>query len=577
MKERNDESNFRSFADNKSAHQSSDRFNNHRGNFIKDINWMLEHNQKGFMSLIFITFHIFCLLRQVLRSSLYGFCPKTRDMNTGKFENYWLNLAETYYIFDFIHKIDKYGIINRFVAFSALQFLIMRVRAFVMRIKSAKINKYQYNEISIVDMDFGYANEIQLSLKGYFKFLSNLFGHKCQASKELSGPNRGAILEFNRKMKLLSKLDSNRYYNQISFTECYNDSDCLEDYKKKIDSIKIKHEQEHSSRNTISRFNYIFNLNLPNRINYVGIPGHRLDPVHLAWIFALNMITGVGALIAFIIICTTLAFIGLADFDDLGNIQMVRWEKFGDFTFLFALFEHCLASALFVVNIFDCGVLPFSAINSYSRCTKVSKLLWEEVNIYRKYLTDFANFHYNYNNTLELRKRYLLHLDQNDWSNYINESNSDNLSCSSSLFGSNNPSFIHKPLVEIASIVNSGDNGDDSISFHLLLKYYRSRVDEKKILRFNENLDYIMDLIEVLQYELVDHKKVFTTYLNINLIFGTFASSIALCSIIGSKDISTTIMSIAEIIVGAIPLVYTLSIGAFSEGAVSKFMLSFYN
>ena len=87
--------------------------------------------------------------------------------------------------------------------------------------------------------------------------------------------------------------------------------------------------------------------------------------------------------------------------------------------------------------------------------------------------------------------------------------------------------------------------------------------------RFNENLEYIIDLCLLSIEELKDLKEWFSFYLNLSLIVYTFNSAY---SIILMMNISTTVEKIvvAQIFVMcSLPLISALVLGALMESLVS--------
>lgn len=562
-KERNPEVEGKSFDKSDQQYLKND-------NFIKNVMWMLEYNKKGLLTLVFFIIHICIVMRQILRSALYSYFPTTRDPITGEFLNKWLRLSESYYLIDFIHKIDDHGLINCFIAITMLQYLILRIRAFLMRLEVAKKNKHNYKQINCVDMDFGHANEIRLDLKEYLEFSKNLFSHQCQVVESLSGLNREFILKFNQKMKNLNKTDRNIFYNQVNFKECYQVIDCLEEYKRKIclnceqQQTKTKAKTTTTDGNNITRkitwFEYIFTFELSNRLSYVGVPGYRLDPVHMVWLFGLILISSSIILVTFVIVCLAITYIGLIDSIETPNIN---FSKFNNSKFLMGLVDNYINVLVFALNICDSGLLPFSAVHSYSRCDKVSKLLWKEVEFYRYYLKDFANFYDNYKYISKVRELYLSHLDQTTWLYYAK------LNPHCRVFGATDFSFIHEPITEINTKDICCEKERNFTEFDLLIKHYKTKISSEKMTHFNEDIDYILDLVEDLQYELRDNKRVFTTHLNINMIFGTISSSVALYTMMYSTNRLSNALPVLSVFIGSSPLAYTLGIGASTQKGVS--------
>lgn len=322
--------------------------------FFQDIMYMLEYNKKGLLSLLIFTFHIYSLARQALKSYLYSYYPANRDPNTKQFVNPVLHLCEVFYLVDLINPHDKDGLINFFLLVTMLQFLILRLRSLFLKIKVAKVNRYRYRELSIVDLDFGYANEMRMNFREIFSSPYHLYKHQCHISETLKGSNRSFAFKFSEKMKSLERIDRYYLYNQIYFKSCFQSVPIhyLEEYPKKIEALKSNHrtQKEESKLNLLES---IFTLNYPNRVSYISLPEYRFDPIHLMILHVLFLIAGLLMIIALILTSIFVTYIGLLD----PVTNSLKWEKFSDSRFNVALYDQFALILIYIVNIFDNGKL----------------------------------------------------------------------------------------------------------------------------------------------------------------------------------------------------------------------------
>lgn len=188
----------------------------------------------------------------------------------------------------------------------------------------------------------------------------------------------------------------------------------------------------------------------------------------------------------------------------------------------------------------------------------MAQLLKEEVETYRSYLSNFSDEYNKYRCTTS-RSGYVNPRDYNQavCISYEHPYLYDNIE-------------IHRGSTSFTSCANHQQNFE-YLEFHRLINEYKRRsLNSNKIKHMNENLNYILSLIEVLQYELTDLKKNFTTYLNINLVFGAAGTSIALTAVISSSSLFSILLSAIIGGAGVVPLFYTLGIGALSEISLSS-------
>lgn len=531
--------------------------------FLDDLIWMLEYNQQGLMSLFLFVLHISALIALSVQSIIYSNFPTDRDPETGEFVNEYLRYAEECLIIDFIYSVDPTGLLNRVLAFTMVQFLILRVRAFYIKFKRAKINRYGYNKINVVDVELCYTYAFFNCWRDFFRRFYEGATHECFIEESLSDKNRKITLEFNRKVKKLDKMDRIYFYNQISFDKCFYKLDLIDKYYDDIKPIDCKLytefiEQQQKSTATaffeeskpkISWLQYIFSVDLPNRIGYVPTPEHRVDVLHGCLLLIL-FFAATGTVIAFI----TLGMI---------PCSFVIYKIFKDsnrgllFLSLAALRAYLLLACL-AFNCYDNGLLNYSSINAVSRSYHVVKLLKREIEFNRSHLRKFALIYKNYQFYSKIRSSYT---DiPSIYSGPFNSQFSFFHRFHSSMYLSN---LYRRSVISMGKFLSEDDE------YYGLTLTYKNHLPKDEIRHFNENLDYLSDLVEVMMIELEDHKNFFTTYLDINLIFGVVESSVVLALLLNSHSLFNIAFALLTGIVGATCLIVSLILGATSELAVS--------
>lgn len=114
------------------------------------------------------------------------------------------------------------------------------------------------------------------------------------------------------------------------------------------------------------------------------------------------------------------------------------------------------------------------------------------------------------------------------------------------------------------------EQGKHETAFRTALAAYRAELNiEKSLSEFNDNINYLIDLVGVLQSELGDMKEHFTTYINLNILFGIATSSIAVDLLFSSKTTLDLVIHVNASIITIAPLIYAMFMGATSESSVS--------
>lgn len=531
--------------------------------FINDVLWMLEYHKNGLMQLIMYSAHVFLLALQVFTCTLYTSFPTARDPVTHEFTSRWLRYAENFGATDYIHKFDSKGRYNRMLGVLACQCLILRLRAFFSRLKTAKNNRYRYEDINIVDLEFGYASEIRCKLLNGLRYLSALVHHDCFVGSSLSGQTRRETLEFNRKVRCLSKMDKIYYYNQIDFNTCFVGRPLYADYYQKIEEIDRNHlkGQFDSYKPRPTWTTYLFSINLPNKISYVALPEHRVDLApHGMLLYALYITSTAFALTVACVICSAMSY-----------ISFLTWNKVSKFALVACLFRTNITILLIILNVYDSGLLALCSVLFLSRSRKIVTLFENEIELYRYHLKKLSMIDGNNQLLIDFKKQVL------------------NMPCISTGFkrrleGLNISFGEEKSSIKRSNFEFSFMREHDSFEttdqtynqnqIDELIAIYKKSLKRTEIVRFNENIRYLLDLVEVLQYELNDHKRFFTLLLDVNVIFGTLGCSISLGVLMEVPNYIGAYVAVLAGLSYLLPMIFSLSIGASSEAAVRKNFLS---
>lgn len=524
---------------------------NRKKGFFNDLLWMLEYNQNGFMQLIICLVHILLLVSQVITSFLYISLPTDQDPVTGELINPVLRYAEYLYMTSFVHKIDLDGRYNLLIGLSTLQFLIIRLRALILRFKKAKTNRYQYKDLNIIEFDAGYGNEARYSHLELIKVFWDAFkNHECAENDLLSNcKTRKEIFEFNRKVRCLSKIDKIYYYNQIDFNRCFTCSDMLELYHRRVSQVN---SELLNGKKSVSWFQYCFRVNLPGKTSFVSAPEHKIHIEPAAIFMYTCYIIGLSfMLIVDAFLCTTAT---------LASIEYQDWSRYSIYGRSFILLKVNLTIVFIIASVWDGGLLAYCSTLLLSRSRKIVNLLKNELLFLNFHLKRMTDIYDEYNYSQNIRKR---------------------------IYSKSTTSFIEykkrfdeyeRPIdseglirkYNMSEFNRRQTTNDSDEELHKLIQDYGKRIREVELIKFNENIGYLLDLVEVIQMEFNDLKRSFTFLLDLYIIFGTLGSSVTLSIILSFEGLSSICFTILGTFFCCITMMFSLIIGASGEASVSS-------
>lgn len=580
---------------------------------ISDIAWMLEYNQNGLMSLIIFVAHIIILILQIFKSICFISFPTDKDPNTGEFLNPWLKFCDSIYLTELTHTLEFGAACSQLFLVISLQSLVLRIRAFYIKLKTAKINKDKYRKLDVVQLNLAYINEVKYTFREYFFDFIQSFRHQCKAGDSLFEPkSRIEALKLNRKLRKSSKIVKYVMYNQINFEPCYSNDypSYLEEYRKKtelcdielIESLKSSNFKRINSKHKepkVGWLEYIFRIDLPNKLSYIPYPLYRIDRDHGV---LMNLFYIIGSIFfMFLILLSWLAAIYLA-YENYVNFKLTYKCKPSMSRTIICTLLTCAASFLVAASVFDSGLLSYSAIVLYSRSLKVIKMLEKEVESYHSHIVKFNDLVRGWNPDEVNHKRFFMESFRkksklSDYSEVVNRELVEVVSGFvrkrewPSEFALNNQ-FLPKPCQYYVkrnqyeqmngssrymenktddqfTFENNNIGGQDFGEFYALSKYYKDNLDSRELQFINENIDYLIDLIEVLQWEFKDLRNFHTNYLNILIIFCSIGNSIGLAVMLRFHDVRSSFIGLMTILADMSPLIFALFIGAISEGMVS--------
>lgn len=489
------------------------------------------------MSLFVFSVHIIILVSLATQALIYSSFPTERDPITGQFVNEYLRFVEEWLFINSSYLFDSSGLLNRLYLFMLLRFLTVRIRALYIKIQSAKKNRYGYKSINIVDIEFCCVRAFHNRFKGIFRRGYESLTHDCYFKNSLTGDDRRVNLEFNKKVRQLDKMDRIYFYNQISFNKCYHKLDLFDKYYQDIKPIDTKLAKESINYSRLDGSGVMFEddklevswlqnlscVDLSNRIGYLPPPENRADLGVGAAMLYLYLVVMAPTLLT-IVSSAVVAMLGISNM----SRSVVRIQPF--------VFTQTIKSLLMILcavfTTCDNVQLEYSSLVAISRSYKIVELIKREIEFLRFHQRKFTPIYDKY--------------------------------------------FTNCVVEQAITSDEESETEEDSIDsneYCMLLLAYKRCLPRVQVKEFNENLNYLLDLVEVLLIELEDHKSRFTTYLDINLIFGVVELSVALALILSTDNILNLSSASLCFIISGFSLFASLLTGAASELAVSLTLL----
>lgn len=449
----------------------------------------------------------------------------------------------------------------------------------------------------------------------------------------LRGENGKKMKEMNKRMLKYGRMDRVYFYNPIEFNCCYEGTgflyDCVEqeakDEKrneaqrlKEIRSRAIREKLENSplwinrvksviylTKESIEKYvRYIFAIDLPDYRPYTPEPMHRIQPIHLSWLVLAFINVSIFQISNYVLTLASIIKIGLREQKALDNVDQYSVDDNTtglNHRALLGIGHSAIVLFMFAMDYNDCGLVAQAFIFCRSRTNKVVEMLKREASICRSHMKTFNKF-------LEDNKLALDELSPNvpHSESFQKEASKQSLSYrrprqSICL----NDSLIwpdYDNYTTGLSRQDSGNNEDDyydhndndkqdnglqtylyhyfdlethrfdnrrPISLESAIGQYKTQISEQSLAELNENIEYLLDLIGVLENEFHDLRDYFTFFINVSTIFGSIIFSISYALLDKADSSEKSQLAMNSLGYGLAPMVYSLFVGATSEQSVS--------
>lgn len=532
--------------------------------FVDDLKHMQDYNQH---SLILFFQNIALLSISLTFTTIFSFLPIDRNPLTKEYENPLLWFTEFIQIPNFLTKSKKTYIFNQLLSLISAQYLFLRLRSFVMQFKLAKANRYRYTRINIVDVNASYASQIYSTLSGWFKTAFNFSEHECHLPESLIKERRLALKNMNSKLRELSRIYSLYFINAIDFDNCFADWPIqigLKDGQRCRPFCLTKKTSGLSHRR--DDFERILELKMERNNHFIAEPVHRMDLPDLGLVLRIYLLATFGVLSVMTMGLVAYINIGLSD------------QNCRD---LVSCFAHILQSpkmivgtisgALIVLNIglnaYDNGFLAYYSVLCSSRTQKVIKMIGREnefhsYHIVRFWLSEekFRKNLWKNASTLELLSRFNLSCCSRE--NPYNQSSSLRALAKQP----NDLLFPHHEAQQVEiERYSSGNLFESKVS-----EYRVNQIDYNELEDFNANMDYLVDLVQILQNEFDDLKSRLTIQLNLNIFFGSLATAAVFALLTSKINASELMLTSALGVLSFVPMIYSLFMAATTERCVSN-------
>lgn len=384
--------------------------------------------------------------------------------------------------------------------------------------------------------------------------------HECHVESALQSDRGKLMKKLTEQLRGYDKIDRLYFFNQIEFNECF---------AKLNMSLKTNSSQNNTRENMEpSLWDYLLCFNLPGRRSFVSKPCHRMDPVYLwVWLFLYICAVIVGPIWLIIKLYFYLK-IGLVNESGDWKAKSI-YDFFTQQKLLVGTIEGVLLFYLIVMSSIDSGWLFISSLSSHSRIRKLTKMIAYQFEIYQKLVEAFWINVVGNNEDMQNSKANLDRLSQP-----ANRSRKPPyVATKHTIYYSIKPlpsSLIClKPSNRKRSNNHRSNKSPERSLLECAISKYKEQVGKEKLGELNDNLSYIIDLLNVLEHELKDSKEHFMPYLNTNIMFATAFLTLTATIITVAKSIDEILLSSLFALSQWVPLVFALCLGALTERSVS--------
>lgn len=531
----------------------------------------LDCNRIGTHQLVNLIAHLVILVIAAIVAILYSIYPTTRDPETLEYTHFVPRYLESINLIIFLNSMRQANMLTRLLAIVIVKNLCILLRSIYMYVEYSNINRHRYTKLNIVQIYFAYAANLRVDTSNWWKFLRNCGKHKCNLETTLAGESGCLMRNFVRHVSKLSKIDRLYHFNQIDFTRCFAAAKLISSdsgrFKRKSSSML---ELKLPKGRTSTWFERRMSLNPYDEIyfNHFKKLEHRMDPKHALLLWAVIEYTMFSCSFCLLLIIVAYIMMGFNVFR-CAQASSPLHKLFVSQKIILGSIEGIIVSLEMAVNIYGYSLLAYTAIVSYSRSNKVLKMLQRELRYHRILLRNFCR-------CLDTNN---VKLDSDSSSSADDESDLD-LSQQS-----DNETHHHHHHHQIDSRGWPKDLAwykkgykmrtleairlDKETKYDNAVRDYNCCINQDRLREFNENIDCLIDLTNVLAKELDDIKDYFTNFLNLNFVFGIIGSSMAIAIIFGSQSSVELIVASVLGLACFVPMLYAMFLGATSERCVS--------
>lgn len=550
---------------------------------FKNIRRMQDYNQDGFLQLLFFLLNVAVLVMQLVKSIAYSILPTTREQNTGEFKHPVLKFMEsTLYLCDFSYRIHPSTLLDRLIAVLILQFLLLRLRALYRRLKTAKVNRYRYRRINMVDLRMQAGSYLQGDLCAWLRFFKQAAKAKCDCSDHqtlLQGEHGRTMRDLGFQLNKLERIDRVYLFNQIDFNCCFANTgirltdahldqqqrchrhsltepynqvgfDCSSSTNLEANNFETKKPDNWSSK----WLDYLLTFKQPGWRAHLPKPEHPMQPAHLSWLVVLYIYISFWQFVAYSLSLASLCYIAINDDRSVPAKQgyLAGWtlppylSALAQQRIFLALVQGSLTVTAFAVNLQDCGIMAYAFIFSMSRTNKVLLMLDRELDFYRAHQRAFIKFLRDKRLVLESATvrpkkgqfgsqgspsvRFIegVLLDES-YEHFEGNSAGEALEGAVHFPLNTEPrkSFASAQTDELMRGFVFSSNTKRTVIFDTALNWYKKGIEPESVSEFNKNLSHLLNLVEILHMELEDLREFFGNFLNVCIIFGCFATTIS--------------------------------------------------
>lgn len=530
--------------------------------FIDDLKHMQDYNQHN---LIFFFQNIVCLSGALFYTALFSFLPIDRDPLTNEYENPLLRFTELVQFPNFLTKSKKTFIFNQLLALLLSQYLFLRIRSFMVQFKLAKSNRYRYRKMNIVEINQSYAAQIYSSLLGWLKLTFDFNQHKCQLPGPLIRERRLAQKNTNPKLRELSQIYSSYFINAIDFDSCFAGWGIQVGLKGRQDCQPLNYPKK-TYDSQRDEFEQILELKLERNNYFIAEPAHRMDLPDLGAMLRIYLFASFSVLCVMIMGLIAYLNIGFSDQDCSDLLSCFTDIMLVSPKLIFGTVGATIIVLNIGLNAYDNGSLAYYSLLCSSRTNKVIKMIERENRFHSYHIARFwlseEKFRENLwkdASTLELLSRFNL----------------------GSCFRAN-PDYraleaLAKQPRDLFPPNNEGAESNEYERYHSAnlfeskaSQYRINRINHNQLEDFNANIDYLVDLVQILQNELDDLKKRLTIQMNLNIFFGSLATAVVFALLTSTISASEFMLTSALGVLSFFPMVYSLFMAATSERSVSN-------